>query len=152
MTDTLTTADAMEAAALNRQIDAEGHDSAPPVPKNPGRPVSPAEFAVKRLALYLKAFEEALDDEHEAAMGFAAGPGDGMMRIAAVGFSAPDLVTLSGITENGDRTQLIQHVSQLNVALRAVRKPAGRAPYRIGFRLARALEESDGSAQDATEA
>lgn len=152
MTETVTTAEAMEAAALNREVDGEGRDTAPPVPKDPGRPVSPAEYACRRLALYLKAFEEALDDEHEAAMGFAAGPGDGLMRIAAVGFSAPDLVTLSGVTEGGDRTQLIQHVSQLNIALRAVRKPADREPYRIGFRLARALDEGDGSAQVTTEA
>ncbi len=117
MIKTATTAEAFEETALNRQIDGEGHDTAPPVPKDTGLPISPAEFACRRLALYLKAFEETLDEEHEAAMGFAASPGDGLMRIAAVGFSAPDLLTLSGITETGERTQLIQHLSQLNIAL-----------------------------------
>ena len=37
----------------------------------------------------------------------------------------------------GARTQLVQHVTQLNVMLRAMPKPQGQeTPTRIGFRLA----------------
>jgi hypothetical protein len=40
------------------------------------------------------------------------------------------------------RTQLVQHISQLNVMLRALPKKAPtEAPKRIGFRLAQDLEQ-----------
>ena len=43
---------------------------------------------------------------------------------------------------DGGRTQLIQHVSQLSVTLRALPKPdMAAAPQRIGFRLVNDLEE-----------
>ena len=147
MIDPYTTADAMEASALHRHADlrADGLDHAKPIPakiagKTPG---SPAEWAFQRVILQLKAFEDALDAEHVTAMGFAGGP-PGVLRIRGVGFSAPDLVTFSGIDEQGNAVQLIQHVSQLNVLLRAVPKPADQPePERIGFRLVRALEAPD---------
>lgn len=141
MTQPHTTAEALEAAALNRELHADGADHAPPPPKSDARAASPAEWAYRRLVLYLRSFEETLDDDHEAAMGFAAGP-EGLLRIHGVGFSAPDLVTFAGVDRHGAKTQLIQHVSQLNVALRAAPK-AGPKPYRIGFRLAAAIDEDD---------
>ena len=152
MTGTHTTAEALEAAALNREIHADGSDRAPPVPAAGKRPASPAEWAYRRLVLYLRAFEEGLDEDHEAAMGFAGGPGGaaGLLRIKGVGFSAPDLVTFAGTDRDGGRSQLIQHVSQLNVVLRAIRKPGEARPYRIGFRLARALEAAEDGLDDTT--
>ena len=149
MGETHTTAEALEAAALNREVHADGTDRAPPVPKATSRPASQAEWAYRRLVLYLRAFEDSLDEDHEAAMGFAGGPGGpaGLLRIEGVGFSAPDLVTFAGRDRDGGRAQLIQHVSQLNVVLRAVRKPKDTKPYRIGFRLARALEEDGASSE-----
>ncbi|UWQ22728.1 DUF6173 family protein [Jannaschia sp. W003] len=147
-----TTAEAMEAHALNRAVDAEGRDTAPPVPAPSKRPVSPAEWACKRLVLYIKAFEERLDAEHEAAMGFAGGPGgaQGLLRIEGVGFSAPDLVTFSGRDGTGVPSTLVQHVSQLNVVMRAVpRPPENSEARRIGFRLARALEAEEVAEEEA---
>ncbi|KIT17085.1 DUF6173 family protein [Jannaschia aquimarina] len=140
MTEPLTTAEAMEAAALNREPHTDGTDHAPAPPHGP-RPRSPAEWACRRIVLYLKAFEENLDEEHEAAMGFASGPGDGVMRIQGIGFSAPDLVTFAGVDARGERMQLVQHLSQLSVAFRAVRKAPDRPAQRIGFKLSRALED-----------
>ncbi|SFJ03656.1 hypothetical protein [Jannaschia pohangensis] len=148
MMENHTTADAMEAAALPRcaELRADGLDHAVPVPEaiaKKQKQLSPAEWAYQRVILYLKAFEESLDAEHEAAMGFT-GVAGGLMRIEGIGFHAPDIVTFSGTDENGLRTQSIQHVSQLNVVLRAIpRAPDQPEPQRIGFRLARALEESE---------
>ncbi|MCV2863906.1 DUF6173 family protein [Albidovulum sediminicola] len=97
---------------------------------------SPAEWAYERLILYIQNFEEQLDDEHEVAMGFTGGEA-GVMRIEGIGFFAPDIVTFYGRDEDEARTQLIQHVSQLNVMLRALPKaPEVEEPRRIGFRLA----------------
>ena len=97
---------------------------------------SPAQWAYERLILYIKHFEEQLDDKQEVAMGFAGGDA-GVMRIEGIGYFAPDVVTFYGRDEEGSRTQLIQHVAQLNVMLRAMPKDVDvDEPRRIGFRLA----------------
>ncbi|MEM7641286.1 MAG: DUF6173 family protein [Pseudomonadota bacterium] len=142
MTDTQTTAEAMEADALScAELRPEG--VAHPAPPRAPKPKSDAEWAYQRVIFYLKAFEEGLDDDQEAAMGFTGGAG-GVLHIQGIGFHAPDIVTFTGIDSQGHRAQLIQHVSQLNVLLRAVPRPQDRPePQRIGFALARALEAED---------
>jgi hypothetical protein len=108
--------------------------SAPPDSK------SAARWAYERLILYIKNFEDQLDDAHEVAMGFA-GDVAGVIRIEGIGYFDPDLVTFYGIDEDGTRTQLIQHVARLSVLLRALPKgPAQEEPRRIGFHLARGLD------------
>jgi len=100
---------------------------------------SPAEWAYERLILYLQNFEEQLDNDHEVAMGFTGGDA-GVLRIEGLGFFAPDLLAFYGSDDFGVKTQLIQHVSQLNVLLRAMPKvQSDAAPRRIGFRLAEDL-------------
>ena len=103
---------------------------------------SPARWAYERLILYIQNFEEKLDNEHEVAMGFVGGEA-GILRIEGLGYFDPDLVTFYGTDATGARTQLIQHVTQLSVMLRALPKRAmDAAPRRIGFRLARGLAPS----------
>lgn len=146
-----TTAEAYEAAALPRahvthtDPDAErdcGDLILPPgVAQKPLAQKSPARWAYERLILYIRNFETRLDNEHEVAMGFT-GADAGVIRIEGIGYYDPDIVAFYGTDPAGGRTQLIQHVSQLNVLLRALPKPAAEdAPRRIGFRLARDLEE-----------
>lgn len=102
----------------------------------PYQDMSPAEWAYERLVLYIQNFEEQLDDEHEVAMGFAGGD-VGILRIEGLGYFDPDLITFYGTDDDGIKTQLIQHVSQLNVLLRAEpREETTEPPNRIGFRLA----------------
>ena len=82
-----------------------------------------------------------LDAEHEVAIGFT-GSDAGVMRIEGMGFFAPDIVSFYGRDMQGARMQLVQHVTQLNVTLRALPKPKGeQEAQRIGFRLAKGLEE-----------
>lgn len=101
---------------------------------------SPAQWAYERVILYIKNFEEQLDTEHEVAMGFTGGDA-GVLRIEGIGWFAPDILTFYGEDDEGSRTQLIQHVSQLNVLLRALAKaPEEATARRIGFRLAEGLE------------
>ena len=60
----------------------------------------------------------------------------GVMRIEGMGVYDPDIVTFYGSDPAGARTQLIQHVSQLSVILRALPKAAkeeNSPPRRIGF-------------------
>lgn len=149
MTDTIaTTAEAHEADVIPRRIDVhtEGaevqtDDLPEAVTKKSVKQKSPAEWAYERLILYIQNFEKQLDNEHEVAMGFAGGDA-GVLRIEGLGFFDPDIVTFYGTDPSGARTQLIQHVSQLSVILRALPKEADEEnapPRRIGFKLASEL-------------
>ncbi len=148
-----TTAEVVEASALRRAGRAvhTGSDPCPtpeqePLPdaiaKKPVEEKSAAEWAYERLILYIKNFEETLDSEHEIAMGLT-DTGAGVLRIEGLGYFDPDIVTFYGSDQSGARVQLVQHVSQLNVVLRANPKAqTDAAPRRIGFELAQGLEES----------
>ena len=144
-----TAAEAAEGAALPRMHvvrpdEAEGQDVPLPtsVSRTPVQNKSPAQWAYERLILYIQNFEEQLDNDHEAAIGFAGSDG-GVIRIEGIGYFDPDIVTFYGSDPTGARTQLIQHVTQLNVMLRAMpKRVAEEAPRRIGFRLAADLEEA----------
>ncbi len=144
-----TTAEAAEDAAMPRahavhadpaRRSAEDDPLPPGVAGTPVARKSPAQWAYQRLVLYIRKFEEGLDAEHEVAMGLVGGA-QGVLRIQGMGYFDPDIVTFYGTDPQGARTQLIQHVSQLNVLLRALPRPAERPePQRIGFRLAADLE------------
>ncbi len=152
MEEISTTADVVEAAVFPDAgvvlTDGCGHSAAEknPLPKEvSAKPVdqkSPAEWAYERIILYIQNFEEQLDNEHEVVMGFVGGDA-GTMHIQGMGFFAPDLVTFYGMDEVGTKTQMVQHVSQLNVTLKALRKPAeAEEPTRIGFALRSGLNKT----------
>lgn len=110
------------------------------VAKKPVGAKSQAEWAYERLILYIQNFEQQLDSQHEVALGVTDG-GAGPLRIEGIGYFDPDIVTFYGTGPAGTRSQLIQHVSQLNVTLSALPKAAPEAePRRIGFRLAQDLD------------
>ncbi|MBW4710559.1 hypothetical protein KX928_22455 [Roseobacter sp. YSTF-M11] len=146
-----TAAEAAEAQALPRRHEVHC-DPETPAPETPDVPraiasqpttqKSPAQWAYERIIIYLKNFEEQLDNAHEVAMGFTGGDA-GVLRIEGMGYFDPDIVTFYGSDGAGGKTQLIQHVSQLNVMLRALPKPSETAEARrIGFRLAQDIEEN----------
>lgn len=111
------------------------------ISKKPMDQKSPAEWAYERLILYIQNFEEQLDNDHEIAVGFT-GASSGVLRIEGIGYFDPDIVTFYGSDESGAKTQLIQHVSQLGVTLRALpTQVLQEEPNRIGFRLAENLEK-----------
>ncbi len=145
-----TSAEAVEADALPHRhdvhCDPDTRAPAADVPKaiatKPMKQKSPAQWAYERIILYLKSFEEQLDNTQEVAMGFTGGDA-GVLRIEGMGYFDPDIVTFYGSDGMGGRTQLVQHVSQLNVMLRALPKPEEKTEARrIGFRLAQDIEEN----------
>ena len=113
------------------------------VAAKPAEQKTPAEWAYERLVIYIQKFEETLDAEHEVGMGFA-GSDAGMLHIQGMGFFAPDIITFYGVDPSGAKTQLVQHVSQLNVMLKAAQKIHDE-PLRIGFRMRSQLDEDEGS-------
>ncbi|PLS23287.1 DUF6173 family protein [Neptunicoccus cionae] len=146
-----TTAEALESSALwelySAQVDRDGQTKTENQVVSSGeggqksRPKSEAEWAYERIVMYIQKFEETLDSDQEVGMGFVGGD-VGTLRIQGMGFFAPDLITFYGAAPNGSKTQLVQHVSQLNVMLVAAPKEDEQAePQRIGFRLAAKLNE-----------
>ncbi|WP_071673781.1 DUF6173 family protein [Nioella nitratireducens] len=154
--DIQTSAEAMENAALPQARVVHCDPGARPTPEEMPLPAkvqekpieekSPAEWAYERIILYIKNFEEQLDSEHEVAMGFA-GSDTGVIRIEGMGFFAPDILTFYGSDGSGLKTQLIQHVSQLNVALRALPRLPDQPAHRIGFQLAADLGDTPPEAE-----
>lgn len=150
-----TSVEANEESALARRHVVHTDERAPRTPEGLPLPQplcreavedkSPAQWAYERLVLFIQNFEEQLDRDHEVALGLT-GAEAGVLRIEGLGYFAPDMLTFYGTSDNGARTQLIQHVSQLNVMLLALPKQTEREePRRIGFQLARALEPSKGA-------
>ncbi|WP_341367963.1 DUF6173 family protein [Yoonia sp. BS5-3] len=106
----------------------------------PASQKSPAQWAYERIIMYIQNFEKQLDNDHEVGLGLA-GSNAGVIRIEGLGFYDPDIITYYGVNEAGAKTQLIQHVSQLNVTLIASPKHIDQPePKRIGFRLAEGLD------------
>lgn len=104
---------------------------------------SPAQWAYERIIMYIQNFEKQLDNDHEVGLGLAGG-NTGVIRIEGLGYYDPDIITYYGVNEAGTKTQLIQHVSQLNVTLVASPKHLDQPePTRIGFRLATALDRTE---------
>ena len=150
MTDEIkTSAEVMENAALpcaplpcagvvHADPDAAPTAEQQPLPaalaRQPVEEKSPAQWAYERIILYIRNFESQLDGKHEVAMGFAGGEA-GVLRIEGLGYFDPDMITFYGRDDDGAKTQLVQHISQLSVMLRAVPKAAEKPANRIGFRL-----------------
>lgn len=106
----------------------------------PATQKSAAQWAYERIIMYIQNFEKQLDNDHEVGLGLA-GSNAGVIRIEGLGFYDPDIITYYGVNEGGAKTQLIQHVSQLNVTLVASPKHIDQPePTRIGFRLATGLD------------
>lgn len=142
-----TSADALENDVLPRMREVHANQAGkdgdvPEKLREAAKDKSPAQWAYERLIMYIKKFEETLDSDHEVAMGFTGGDA-GILKIEGIGFFDPDIVTFFGIDPEGGRTQLVQHVTQLNVLLRALPKEVeAEPPRRIGFQLAKELDEA----------
>lgn len=153
MSDIKTTAEAAEAAALPRAYAVHaGKDGKPTKEKQSVSKAamakemakkSPAEWAYERIVMYIQNFEKGLDAEHEVGMGFA-GSEAGSLKIQGMGFFDPDIVTFYGADPDGNKMQLVQHVTQLSVML--VSEPKAdpeKEPTRIGFQLAEELDDTE---------
>lgn len=97
---------------------------------------SPAEWTYERLVKYVLQFEAQLDQDHELGGRLVSFGPQMQFHILDLGYWNPDIITFDGLDQEGNRVRLIQHVSQLNVLLVAMRKRRPDAPpRRIGFDL-----------------
>lgn len=94
-----------------------------------------ADWKYKNIVEQIRDFESTLDDEHEVALHLASFGTSMVMAVTDIGYQNPDMLYFYGIVDGKD-AQLIQHISQLNFLLLAVRKQTPSAPpRRIGFAL-----------------
>ena len=113
------------------------------MPINPGiltpglAQTNPAQWTYLKLVECIYHFEKSLDEDHEIGVRFAS---EVTFYIQDVGYFDPLLISVTGSTGNGEKLQLIQHVSQLSVFFVAMKK-RGEEPVRIGYKLKRAAEE-----------
>lgn len=103
---------------------------------------SQSDWMFERIVRTLQAFEAALGPEEEVGLTFAALP-SAVLRVENVGYWNPDLIKFYGVTGEGQRYELVQHVSQVNLLLVALPKESRQPPRRIGF----ILEEQLGKAR-----
>jgi hypothetical protein len=80
----------------------------------------------------IEQFEAALDAEHEVAIRLASFGSSVEIRAEEVRFSPSNIVTFHGYTDSGEKVQLVQHVSQVSLLLKAVRK-LNEKPMRVAF-------------------
>ena len=91
-----------------------------------------AEWMYTRLGEYIQDFEDELDEEHEIGARLVSFGQEVIFHIENVGYYGPDIISFDGISDKGEKVQLIQHISQLSVLLVAMKKLKDE-PRRIGF-------------------
>lgn len=94
----------------------------------------PAELMCERLAQIITDFEASLAPEKQAGAKIA-NFGNRSFLIDKVGYSEPDLITLSGTLPDGSPVQLVQHITQLNLLLVVARRmdDTSKPRRKIGF-------------------
>lgn len=80
----------------------------------------------------IEQFEAALDAEHEVAISLASFGSSIEFRADEINISPSNLITFHGVTDSGERVHLVQHVSQVSLLLKAVRK-LNDIPTRVVF-------------------
>ena len=96
---------------------------------------------IKRIVELINKFEADLPDDYMAGGHMASFHGK-EFAIDDVGYCEPNIIIFHGTLESGEKVQLLQHASQLNLLLRAVRRRDMSTPRRIrGFSLPEVPEE-----------
>lgn len=99
----------------------------------PQRDYSKADYSHEVILEQIKGFEDGLDDEHEVAVKLASFGQALTLSVTDIGYSNPSTLIFHGYVGDQPAT-LIQHMSQLNFLLVAVKKSdPEKPPRRIGF-------------------
>ncbi len=93
---------------------------------------NPAIPAYQAIQKYVEKFEAQLDNEHEVGVALAFFGGNVFFHAEKIECSPSNIITFYGTTVEGEKLQLIQHVSQLNFLLKKAKKTEEKA-RRIGF-------------------
>lgn len=92
-----------------------------------------AEIIFQHLVDKVSHFQNSLNDSEELGIGLANFGKAAEFHIRSISYKNPNLIEFSGVDIDGRSITLIQHISQLNFLLTAL-KPIEEKAYRIGFR------------------
>ncbi|NMC74958.1 MAG: hypothetical protein GYA56_11490 [Geobacteraceae bacterium] len=93
---------------------------------------NPFRGTCKAIKSSIEQFEASLDAEHEIAISLASFGSSIEFRADEIRISPSNLITFHGVTDSGERVHLVQHVSQVSLLLKAVRK-VNETPTRVVF-------------------
>jgi hypothetical protein len=88
----------------------------------------------RRLINWINDFHKSLDDEHEVGARLVNFGQTVTFHVEDIGYWNPSLIKFYGKNENGEKIELIQHVSQISILLIAMKRENIQQPKRpIGF-------------------
>ena len=90
--------------------------------------------AVRDLVHDMKEFEDSLDENEEVQVVIVSGPGGTRVFLHSIMPVGADRIRYTGLDQEGERVTVIQHITQLNVMLRAT-KVAPLMPRRMTFEV-----------------
>jgi hypothetical protein len=102
------------------------------LPEGPYARNSPFAGTCKAVRASIEQFEAGLDAEHELAMQLVSFGATVTIRPEKVGFTTANVVTFHGMTDEGEKVHLVQHVSQVSMMLKAAKKQHAK-PKRVIF-------------------
>jgi hypothetical protein len=91
-----------------------------------------AEGIFKHLLRRVDEFQAGLSGEEEVGLQLANFGLAAQIHVRSIGYVNPNIVEFTGLDANGNKSTLIQHISQLSFMLIAL-KPFKETPYRVGF-------------------
>ena len=101
---------------------------------------NPAAWMHERIVRQIVDFEKALNPDQEIGGRFVQGPNNESLHIENVANWGPDMIIFMGHYSDGRKFELIQHYTQINLFLVAVRK-MNEEPRRIGFELLKTVKD-----------
>lgn len=91
-----------------------------------------AEDIFNHLMAKIEDFQKSLSDTEEVGIRLANFGEAAQLHIRSIGFKNPNLIEFHGVNSDDHEVTLVQHVSQLNFLIIAL-KPINNEPYRVGF-------------------
>ena len=93
-----------------------------------------AENVFKHLMERVRLFQKRLAKDEEIGLRLANFGEAAQLHIRSIGYKNPNMIEFQGVNPEEHEVTLIQHISQLNFMLIAVKPLNQEEPYRIGFR------------------
>jgi len=94
-----------------------------------------ADYKFEVLRTEIEEFQDKLSDEYDVVLAMASFGNDMVLQVTEIGYHNPDMLFFYGNVD-GNAVQLIQHMSQLNFMLMAMKKEdPEKEPNRIGFNI-----------------
>lgn len=96
----------------------------------------------ERLVTIINEFDRELDSSREVGLRLVNFGQTFVTHLDDIGYWDPALIWFKGITENGDPVQLVQHVTQISIALIALPHDPAKPKRKIGFHADNAADGS----------